>query len=92
MKSLQNNYILIKEGKGNKELFLKQAKREFPQYVTNVLTFDQAIDNLKERGIITETLSDDVTSKNTQPNWFNIFKENITESKAKAKKNTKKIK
>ena len=91
MKSLQNNYILIKEGKGNKELFLKQAKREFPQYVTNVLTFDQAIDNLKERGIITETLSDDVTSKNTQPNWFNIFKENLTEAKATEKKTTKEV-
>ena len=51
MKSLQNNYNLIKEGKGNKELFLKQAKREFPQHVTNVLTFNQAVSNLKERGI-----------------------------------------
>ena len=91
MKSLQNNYNLIKEGKGNKELFLKQAKRQFPQYVTNVLTFEQAVGNLKERGIITETLNSDVTSKNTQPNWFNIFKSNLTEAKATEKKTSKEV-
>lgn len=91
MKSLQNNYNLIKEGKGNKELFLKQAKREFPQHVTNVLTFNQAVSNLKERGIITETMSKDITSKNTQPNWFNIFKNNLNEAKATEKKTSKEV-
>jgi len=54
MKSLQNEYNLIKEGKGNKELFIKEAKTLFPDIVTNVLTFDQAIHNLNERGIISE--------------------------------------
>ena len=91
MKSLQNNYNLIKEGKGNKELFLKQAKREFPQHVTNVLTFDQAVSNLKERGIITENISNDITSKNTEPNWFKIFNSNLTEAKATEKKTSKEV-
>ena len=92
MKSLQDNYNLIKEGKGSKELFLKQVRREFPQYISNVNTFNQVTANLKTRGIISETLSSDLTSKNTEPNWFNIFKENINEAKATEKKVTKEVK
>jgi hypothetical protein len=92
MKSLQDNYNLIKEGKGSKELFLKQVRREFPQYISNVNTFNQVTANLKTRGIISETLSSDITSKNTEPNWFNIFKENINEAKATEKKVTKEVK
>ena len=46
MKSLQNRYNLIKEGKGNKEIFLKEVKAQFPQYITNVQTFDQAIHSM----------------------------------------------
>ena len=91
MKSLQNNYILIKEGKGSKELFIKQAKREFPQYISNVQTYDQTVNSLRERGIITESINKDVTSKNTEPNWFNIFKENVNEAKATEKKVTKEV-
>ena len=92
MKSLQDNYNLIKEGKGSKELFLKQVRREFPQYISNVNTFNQVTANLKTRGIISETLSSDLTSKNTEPNWFNIFKENINEAKATEKKTSKEVK
>ena len=91
MKSLQNNYILIKEGRGSKELFLKQAKREFPQYISNVQTYDQTVNSLRERGIITESINKDVTSRNTEPNWFNIFKENVNEAKATEKKVTKEV-
>ena len=40
MKSLQNKLNLIKEGKGNKELFLKEARAMFPNVVTGALTFD----------------------------------------------------
>ena len=91
MKSLQNNYNLIKEGKGNKELFVKQAKREFPQYISNVQTYDQTVSSLRERGIITETINNDVATKNTQPDWFKIFKNNLTEAKATEKKTTKEV-
>ena len=91
MKSLQNNYILIKEGRGSKELFIKQAKREFPQYISNVQTYDQTVNSLRERGIITESINKDVTSRNTEPNWFNIFKENVNEAKATEKKVTKEV-
>lgn len=77
MKSLQNQYNLIKEGKGNKEIFLKEAKALFPNVVTNTLTFDQAIHNLAERGIISEALVFGGVAQNKTPDWFQIFKENV---------------
>ena len=77
MKSLQNQYNLIKEGKGNKEIFLKEAKAQFPQYITNVQTFDQAIHSLTEKGIINENVVL-VSANNPQTqDWFKIFNENI---------------
>ena len=77
MKSLQDKYNLIKEGKGNRELFLKEARTMFPNVVTNVLTFDQAIHNLSERGIISETLVFGGIAQNKTPDWFKIFNENV---------------
>ena len=77
MKSLQDKYNLIKEGKGNKELFLKEARTMFPNVVTNVLTFDQAIHNLSERGIISETLVFGGIAQPKTPDWFKIFNENV---------------
>lgn len=76
MKSLQNQYNLIKEGKGNKEIFLKEAKAQFPQYITNVQTFDQVIHSLTEKGIINEMVL--VSTNNPAgKDWFKIFNENV---------------
>jgi hypothetical protein len=35
-KTLQQQYDLIKEGKGNKDYFLKSARRVFPEYITSL--------------------------------------------------------
>jgi len=91
MKSLQNKYNLIKEGKGNKELFLKEAKALFPNVVTNALTFDQAIHNLSERGIISEALVFGGIAQPTTPDWFKVFKENTGDVKAELKKTDKEV-
>jgi len=77
MKSLQNKLNLIKEGKGNKELFLKEAKSMFPNVVTNALTFDQAVHNLTERGILSEGFIGLSSKKPNNPDWFSIFNENV---------------
>jgi hypothetical protein len=77
MKSLQNKLNLIKEGKGNKELFLKEARAMFPNIVTGALTFDQAIHNLTERGILSEGFVGIGNQSVEQPNWFKIFNENV---------------
>jgi hypothetical protein len=86
MKSLQDKYNLIKEGKGNKELFIKEARTLFPNVVTGALTFDQSIHNLTERGIISENFTAVLSQKEGEPNWFKIFNENTEKIKSDLKK------
>jgi hypothetical protein len=54
MKTLQEQYNLIQEGKGHKDMFLKSARRLFPEYVTNFATYNEATTILKQRGILSE--------------------------------------
>lgn len=55
-KTLQDQYLLIKEGKGHKGVFLSDAKRDFPQYVPNAATFNEAVASLKTKNIISENI------------------------------------
>jgi hypothetical protein len=57
MKTLNEQYRLIKEDKGHKGMFLTEAKRQFPNYVRNAATFDEAEKVLKQKGVITENFS-----------------------------------
>jgi len=93
MRSLQNNYNLIKEGKGNKELFMKQVRREFPQYISNVQTFDQAVSKLKEKSVISENNTGSLQAAVKNIDWFKTFAQNLTEEKTKAteKKTSKEV-
>ena len=52
--TLQEHYNLIKEGKGSKTQFLSEAKRNHKDAVSNINTFDQAVDILKSKAIINE--------------------------------------
>ena len=54
MKTLQEQYNLIEEGKGHKDVFLKSAKRLFPDLIPNHFGYDVTSKILKQRGIITE--------------------------------------
>jgi hypothetical protein len=56
MKTLNEQYQLIKEGKGHKTMFLNDAKRQFPNYIRNAATFDEATNILKQRGVINENI------------------------------------
>ena len=56
MKTLQDQYKLIKEGKGHKDVFLKEAKQMFPNYIRNAATFEEASNILKDKNIISENL------------------------------------
>jgi hypothetical protein len=91
MKSLQNQYNLIKEGKGNKEIFLKEVKAQFPQYISNVQTFDQVIHSLTEKGIINESIVLVSTNKPQSTDWFKVFKENTENVKAELKDTDKDV-
>ena len=53
-KTLQTQYLLIQEGKGHKGVFLADAKRQFPQYVRNAATYEEAVASLKTKNVINE--------------------------------------
>jgi hypothetical protein len=55
-KTLQDQYLLIKEGKGHKGVFLTEAKRQFPNIIRNSATFDEAVASLKTKHIISENI------------------------------------
>jgi hypothetical protein len=86
-KTLQQQYQLIKEGKGNKDHFLKVAKYMFPEYITSGNDFDSTIHILKSKSLLSEGIGGIITQSPAQPNWFKIFNTNIKE--AVGVKNTK---
>ena len=78
--TLQEQYNLIKEGKGHKDVFLKTAKSQFPNIVPNSATFEQTSALLKQRSVISEAIWGVTTGRTTQPDWFSIFNENVNEN------------
>jgi hypothetical protein len=54
MKTLQEQYKLIKEGKGEKNTFLKEAKIKFPNLIRNGSSFEEAASILKSKEVINE--------------------------------------
>jgi hypothetical protein len=55
-KTLQEQYLLIKKGKGHKDVFIKEAKRLFPNMIRNAATFKEASNILKSKQIIKENI------------------------------------
>lgn len=55
-KTLNEQYRLIKEDKGHKGVFLKEAKRLYPNLITNSSTFKEASTILKQKNIINENV------------------------------------
>jgi hypothetical protein len=77
MKTLQEQYILIKEGKGNKDHFLKQAKTLFPNYINQYSDYDTTVKVLKSKSILSEGIGG-VISHKPSPSWLEIFRENTS--------------
>ena len=87
--TLQQQYNLIKEGKGDKNFFLKQALRQFPNYLTVNNTFEQTINILKGKSIISEGIGGLVSLQPTHnQDWFKIFE---AEVKADMKETDKEV-
>jgi hypothetical protein len=80
MKTLQQEYQLIKEGKGNKDHFLKVARNMFPEYIAHGNDFNAAVSILKSKSLLSEAVGGVVTQSKSQPNWFKIFNEKIEEA------------
>lgn len=80
MKTLQQEYQLIKEGKGNKDHFLKVARNMFPEYITHGNDFTSAVSILKSKSLLSEAIGGVVTQPQSQPDWFKIFNEKLAEA------------
>ena len=95
MKTLQEQYNLIKEGKGNADVFLKSARRLFPEYVTNLTKKEDAVSILKSKSILSENfvglepINSISTEKQGFEKAFNLFLSE--EAKAVEKKTTKDV-
>jgi hypothetical protein len=76
-KTLQEQYILIKEGKGNKDYFLKQAKNLFPEYINQYSDYNTTVKVLKSKSILSEGIGG-VISHKPSPSWLEIFRENTS--------------
>ena len=87
-KTIQEQYNQINKGKGSKELFLKEVKRNYPHMIVNSAIFKQAEEILLNRSVITENLAG-IVNPTSNKNWFQIFNDNmnvIKEETAAAKK------
>ena len=79
-KTLQQQYNLIKEGKGSKDDFLKSARRVFPEFIAPLTDYKTAVTILKGKSILSEAVGGVVTLKPFQQDWFKIFNDNIAEA------------
>ena len=77
MKTLQEQYNLLKEGKGRKDVFMKTARAQFPNLFNNLSNFDTASKVLKQKSIISEGGIGGVATggKNPYINWEKFLAE-----------------
>ena len=94
--TIQEQYNLLKEGKGHKDVFMKTVRSLFPEYVNQYTSFDDTINILKSKNVLSEGIGGLVTTGRKQ-DWHAIFNENISalkeekEAKAEEKKPTKDV-
>ena len=90
MKTLQEQYNLLKEGKGHKDVFLKSARRLFPEFISNITSYNDTVTILKQKSILSEGVGGVVTQTSANPfvNWKNYLAE---EAKAVEKNPTKEV-
>ena len=86
--TLQEQYNLIQEGRGNKAAFMKSALSQFPNLFNNFTEFNTAVGVLKQKQIISEGIGGVVTSGNPFINWKEFLAE---EAKAEEKEPTKEV-
>jgi hypothetical protein len=98
MKTLNQQYQLIQENKGNKKFFLKNARRLYPKLVRNGANFDEVSTILKQKNIINENLvglgaiNNPIEKRTKEPYelaFENFLKE--AETKAEEKKVSKEV-
>jgi|TARA_R110002012_G_scaffold37984_1_gene106131 hypothetical protein len=97
MKTLTEQYRLIKEDKGHKGVFLKEAKKQFPNLLKNNSTFKEVTTILKQKNIISENFVGTPMVGNplerNKESYETAFENFLAEAEAKAeeKKVTKEV-
>ena len=97
MKSIKQQYIDLTEGKMSQGNFMRNLRMTVPQYVTNVTSFGDAVRILKNKGIISEVLTNEeeevfsqgaqdesVTTTNTTAGYDSVSEENDETSNSDA--------
>ena len=88
MKTLTEQYRLIKEDKGHKGVFLKEAKAKYPNLLKTNSTFKEATAILKQKNIISENYVDLQMVGNPierkKEGYENAFANFLAEAEAKA--------
>jgi hypothetical protein len=77
--TLQEQYNLLSEDKINKWVFLRDAKKLYPNYIRNAAPFDEALNILLRKGVIVENKKETPITK--ELNFFKIFEEKTTPEK-----------
>ncbi len=89
MKSTQDKFRLVNDGKMLKKDFLTEVKRTHGDMIHQTTSYKDAVQILKNKNVINENFLNlgIVTTKpihNVQPDWFKIFKNNMVEEDVKA--------
>jgi hypothetical protein len=85
-KTLQDQYLLIKEGKGHVGVFLTEAKRQFPNIVRNAATLDETVASLKSKNIISEnvfSVMPEIMGRPKKESYETAFEAFLAEAKKK---------
>ena len=98
-KTLTEQYRLIKNDKGHKDVFLKEAKKQFPNLIRQGASYNEASTILKQKNIISENFVGlgsinspfEVKEKEGYENAFENFLKEATETKAEEKKVSKEV-
>jgi hypothetical protein len=80
MKSIQNQYRDLKEGKMSEANFMRNLRMSLPQYVTNVTSFNDAVRILKNKSILTENMN--IEPKETEDDEIDAMIKKIEDEKA----------
>jgi len=72
MKSIQNQYNDLKEGKMSQANFMRNLRMTMPQYVTNITSFKDSVRILKNKGLLHESLIDEeIAADKEKDNRYN---------------------
>jgi hypothetical protein len=81
MKSIQNQYIDLKEGRMSQQNFMRNLRMTMPQYITNVTSFGDAVRILKNKSILNENMGPKPEEETSKDEFDAILKQ-IEDEKA----------